>query len=304
MMKSAFQSGICLLLILTGLVWGGLQKDNKASNEVLEQGRKVYHANCAECHGPQGRGDGPKAHQLGFHPRDFALGAFKCRCTQSGQLPTDEDLMRILANGMPGTPMRPYANLSLQDRQAVVEYVKTFSPKFAAGPQPKCDNLLQPVPSTEKTVFEGRQIYRILGCWQCHGSKGRGDGPAAANMTDDWGKPIKAYNFTVAKRFKCGGDERDLYRTLMTGMNGSPMPSYREALTFAADSVSDFKQYEGTYGANELNEIMEYLRQQPTAADIKAMSAGDRNDLAEKRAWALVHYLESMLGTPAGESKK
>ncbi len=277
---------------LTLTAWQG---GGSSTESVLEQGKKVYHARCVECHGPQGRGDGPKARELGFHPRDFTLGAFKCRCTPSGQLPTDEDLLRIVTNGMPGTPMQPHANLSLADRQAVVQYIKTLSPGFSSSPPPKCVDLPAPPQATPAAISEGRQVYRVLGCWKCHGAKGRGDGPSAADLKDDWGRPIRAYNFTAARRFKCGADDRDLYRTLVTGMNGSPMPSFEEALLFGREAVSDLTQYKGTYGAEDLAELKSYLSAQPTTSDIKDMSPSGRESLIEKRAWALVHYLKSLV---------
>ncbi|HYK92373.1 MAG TPA: cytochrome c [Acidobacteriota bacterium] len=292
-------SVVSLLLLIAGWVLGVSQKDEK-SNALLEQGKKVYHSHCAECHGPAGLGDGPKAHELGFHPRDFALSAFKCRCTASGELPTDEDLLRTITNGMPGTPMRPFGSLSLHDRQALVQFIKTLSPAFAAKPQPKCIGLAPSIPMTEQTVHEGAQIYRVLNCWMCHGLQGRGDGPSSADLKDDWGRPIKAYNFTAGKRFKCGGDDPDLYRTMLTGMNGSPMPSYAEAMLFAGDSVTDFSPFKKAYGAGEEEKLAQYLRGEPTASALKELSPAARQALMEKRAWALIHYLKSLV---AGSAK-
>jgi mono/diheme cytochrome c family protein len=271
---------------------------------ALEQGKKVYRTNCEECHGSQGRGDGPEALKMGFHPRDFTLGAFKCRCTPSGQLPADEDLFRTITNGMHGTPMQAHGNLPVQDRQAVIRYVKALSPRFASEPQPECIDIPQPVSATEKTILEGKQIYRVLNCWKCHGPKGRGDGPAAADLKDDRGRPIKAYNFAMGKRFKCGGDDNDIYRTLLRGMNGSPMPSWEEAFLFTRDSVTDFTRYKGPYGAADLEDLAAYLRQQPAAADLKAMLPAPKHDLVAKRAWTLVQHLKSLLVGSAGESQK
>ena len=44
-------------------------------------------------------------------------------------------------------------------------------------------------------------------------------------------EPLPPYDFTVTERFKCGVTNRDLYRTFMTGMDGSPMLSYADKLT-------------------------------------------------------------------------
>ena len=269
---------------------------NTLSRVDLARGKKVYAAACQECHGPAGHGDGPKARELGFHPRNLALGSFKCRCTESGALPTDDDLYRVVTRGMSGTPMQPHEKtLGEEDRRAVVEYIKSFSPRFASEQPPACIDVPNPVPATEQSVAEGKQIYIVLKCWQCHGKTGRGDGPESGRLKDDWGNPIRAYNFTVMKRFKCGGDERDQYRTLHTGMNGSPMPSYAAALLFSREAASDMRVYQGFYDARELQDLQAYLSRQPDDSAMKAMPADAGKSLLEKRTWALVHYLTSLV---------
>ena len=260
-----------------------------------ELGKKVYIAVCLECHGAEGHGDGAKARQLGFHPRRFNLGAFKCRCTESGALPTDEDLYRVVTRGMPGTPMQPHEKtLSETDRRAVVQYIKSLTPRFASEPPPPCIRMTAPLPFSEASISEGKQMYRIMSCWNCHGKTGKGDGPAAASLKDDWGNPIRAYNFTVMKRFKCGLEDVDIYRTMLTGMNGSPMPSYAAAFLFGRDSVGEMNSLRTAFSAAELSELQDYLARQPDAASIKAMSPPVRDSLLDKRAWALVHYLKSI----------
>jgi len=65
-------------------------------------------------------------------------------------------------------------------------------------------------------------------CWKCHGPEGRGNGPSAATLDDDFGFPIRPYNFAEGERFKCGETNRDLYRIFMTGLDGTPMPSFAD----------------------------------------------------------------------------
>lgn len=73
-------------------------------------------------------------------------------------------------------------------------------------------------------------MYEEAGCAQCHGSAGRGESPSAKGLKDDWGNPIAPSNLTL-KPFKSGANPEDLYRTLSTGLNGTPMPSYADALS-------------------------------------------------------------------------
>jgi mono/diheme cytochrome c family protein len=46
--------------------------DPSTENQVAE-GRQLYRIYCSGCHGPQGRGDGPAADDLGPEPADLAL---------------------------------------------------------------------------------------------------------------------------------------------------------------------------------------------------------------------------------------
>jgi cytochrome c oxidase cbb3-type subunit 2 len=70
-------------------------------------------------------------------------------------------------------------------------------------------------------------------CWKCHGQQGRGDGPSAPTLTDSKEQPIHPYNFADAtndSRFKCGTSNEDLYRIFMTGLDGTPMPSFADVI--------------------------------------------------------------------------
>ena len=108
-----------------------------ATPELIEQGKVVYFQRCSFCHGLLGDGNGPTADFLDPRPRDFTLGTFKFRTTQSGELPTDEDLFRTVSRGLTGTGMQAFDSdllkngLSEKQRWAVIYYIKTFVPEFA-----------------------------------------------------------------------------------------------------------------------------------------------------------------------------
>ena len=59
---------------------------------------------------------------------------------------------------------------------------------------------------------------------------GRGNGPSSPTLTDSKERPIIPYDFTAESRFKCGQTNADLYRIFMTGLDGTPMPSYMDQL--------------------------------------------------------------------------
>ena len=83
---------------------------------LVEQGQEIYFRRCSFCHGLLGDGEGPAAEFLDPRPRDFTLGTFKFRTTQSGELPTDADLFRTVSRGLPGTGMQAfdYAIMGMQ----------------------------------------------------------------------------------------------------------------------------------------------------------------------------------------------
>jgi len=76
----------------------------------------------------------------------------------------------------------------------------------------------------------GRRDYERYCVW-CHGESGHGDGPALASLRDDQGNPIRAADFTLAGAFRCGDEPARVYTTFMTGLNGTPMPSFAQVIT-------------------------------------------------------------------------
>lgn len=199
--------------------------------EVTEEGKKTYSKYCAPCHGDEGKGDGPLARSLLPKPRDFSRGAYKFRTTPSGSLPTDQDIYKTISYGIPNSTMIPWDILTEQQRASVIPVLKSFSEAFEVRkPDPSVDVGLEIRPS-EKTLAEGKKIYEEkLECWKCHGVEGRGDGPSAAEQEDDFGFPIKPFDFTTGK-FKGGNSSTDVYLRFTTGLNGTPMPSFAKELT-------------------------------------------------------------------------
>src|SRR5262245_13805748 len=202
-----------------------------ASAATVARGKQVYDANCVQCHGAAGRGDGYGAPFLVPPPRDFTAGQFKFRTTASGQLPSDEDLFRIISRGANGTGMPPWMYLLPEaDRWALVDYVKTFDARFASA-RAVTAMALPDAPGRSRSVDRGRDVYAKMQCAKCHGDDGRGVGPSSATMVDAKGRYVNARDFTQPGGFRTGWTEREIVRTLETGMNGVPMPSYSGAMT-------------------------------------------------------------------------
>jgi len=187
-----------------------------------------YRRYCVGCHGPLGDGGGEVAVWIDPKPRDFTLGVFKCRSTPTGTLPTDQDLFDTIARGLVTSNMPPWNTFTKQMRVDLVAYVKHFSPRFQ---KEKPGEPIQIPPEPEITadrIKAGQEVFNRVQCWKCHGVEGRANGPSASTLTDDLNRPILAYNFHDETRFKCGTSDKDLYKIFMTGLDGTPMPSWSD----------------------------------------------------------------------------
>jgi cytochrome c len=196
-----------------------------------EAGKKTYLKYCSQCHGEKGDGEGYAASHLRPKPRNFTTGKFKIRTTPNGALPTHEDLVSIIRRGMPYTSMPGWPNFSDEEVSDLAYFITTFSPEFS-----KAENEVKPVPlpgapkSSKESVELGKKLYADNGCVRCHGTLGRGDGPSAPTLTDDWGHPIRPADLAQSWTFRGGSTREDIFRTMSTGLNGTPMPSFLEAL--------------------------------------------------------------------------
>lgn len=229
-------STIVLVPLVAGLVaWSG-----NVRAQDLERGKAVYDSRCVICHGDQGDGKGligivHRAQKSGMvvtiYPRDFTAGVFKFRSTPSGYLPTDEDLMRIVTDGISRSGMPSHTDVSEADRKAVIEFIKTFSKRWAED-EPGDPIVINEAPSlvgSRESLGRGKQVYATMQCAKCHGDTGKGDGPASADLEDSWGDKILPFDFTSGP-LKGGSSAEMIYRTFMTGLDGTPMPSYQEAM--------------------------------------------------------------------------
>ena len=187
-----------------------------------------YRRYCVGCHGDLGDGNGENAPWLDPKPRDFQLGIFKCRSTPSGTLPTDEDLFDTIARGLDRSNMPQWSTFTKQERADLVAWVKHFSPRFVSE-KPGAPITIPPEPEvTAERIKAGREVFARVQCWKCHGVEGKANGPSAATLTDDLGHPILPFNFTEGARPKCGSTDADIYRIFMTGLDGTPMPSFAD----------------------------------------------------------------------------
>lgn len=225
--------------------------------EMVMVGRDIYVMACVTCHGQDGKGDGTVGSTLSPgrapQPRNFTSNLFKLRSTPSGQLPTTADLFRTVSEGIraDGGPltlglrgyriMPGFHQMPVEQRLELLEYVKSFNKGFWDRHEIKTIVIPTPPPMSPERVARGGQLYKDAECLACHGESGRGDGPSAPTLKDASELPIKATDLTLPNRFKNGMRPQDIYRTLVTGFSGTPMPSYADSLE--PDQVWDLAYY-------------------------------------------------------------
>ena len=195
-----------------------------------KNGKELYKRYCVYCHGEYGDGLGENAAWIDPKPRDFVKATFKCRSTPSGTLPTDSDLYASISRGFHASNMPSWRPLTKQQRVDLVAYVKTFSPRFKEEQPGEPIPSPPEVPMSAESAQRGAELFESLNCWSCHGKQGRGNGPSANTLTDNKGNPIRPFDLSSGSEFKCGSTDQEMLRDLMTGLDGTPMPSFVDAM--------------------------------------------------------------------------
>lgn len=232
----------------------------ETSTAHLKRGAELYARYCVQCHGVNGDGNGVAAKYLNPKPRNYQLGIYKFTSTTYGSKPLREDLMRTVKRGIRGTSMPAFPLLPPRDLEAVVDYVLALThrgelesrlaeaaefddsvdeskvPELVADIVNKWQSArsqvvypTSPMPIfTRANVEKGKQEFLSIGCSKCHGEDGRG--MMASNVgTDAWGNPTKAADLTSGM-LRGGTEPLDIYRHISAGINGTPMPSFKDTL--------------------------------------------------------------------------
>lgn len=235
-----------LALVAIGIFSPALKAQDSFGQFVYQQsleafGKTVFADRCSGCHGKAGDAMGASP-LLSIVPRDLTSGTFKLRSTANGEMPTDQDLIKVINQGIPTSSMPSFANIPDAEKQALVAFIKTLSPQWKDRAPPVALTFPSPpsAPFGDGKTFlawaqRGQKVYAEA-CQLCHGARGLGDGPSAEGLTDDWEQPIRPTNLTQ-KTFKSGASAQDIYKILATGLNGTPMAAF-------ADSLGETKTWE------------------------------------------------------------
>jgi mono/diheme cytochrome c family protein len=241
----------------------------------LKHGADVYRRNCEQCHGVTGDGNGPAGQYLTPRPRDYRRGIFKFTSTPYGSKPRREDLMRTIERGVTGTSMPSFRLMPKNDREAVLDYVlalthrgeleellvaqaesegelpeemvnelvSTLQERWGMAAESEVDAASKMPPITEETVAAGAQIFQQRECFKCHGRDGRGGLAGGIEVGNDaWGHKDPAADLTSGMLH--GGQRPiDIYRRISSGINGTPMPSFRDSFASDPDAIWHLTHY-------------------------------------------------------------
>jgi cytochrome c oxidase cbb3-type subunit I/II len=246
------------------------------SEEWIAHGKEVYERRCLGCHGVNGDGNGPAATFLyNQRPRNFNNAVFKFRLTKES-IPTDGDLLRTISRGVRGTAMPAWYDLPINDRLAVIQYIKYVLAVDRSDPakpyaffteEPPGPPLYigKPPAPSQQLLDRGKEVWEQAKCWECHGKSGKGDGEKAAGLKDDESFTVVPADLTSGQ-FKSGPAVEDIYRTMTTGLSGTPMPSYQ-------DSLPDEDRWALSYYVLALSAYKDPLTKQPLAIADKDRAA-------------------------------
>jgi mono/diheme cytochrome c family protein len=222
-------------------------------------GRDAYRGLCLHCHGEFGDGAGPAAAGMDPLPRDFRMGVFKFTSTKSGEKPTRGDLVATLRRGMPLGRMPSFAALEEEKLDWLAEYViflasrgelerrlaaraandddvdeatatqvvATIGELWAQAPAAVVTPG-SPMPELDaRTLARGHDLFQSkeIKCSSCHGPEGKGNGPSAPGLKDDWDHLLAPRDLTLGV-YRGGSRPIDIFRTICCGVKGTPMPAF------------------------------------------------------------------------------
>lgn len=250
--------------------------NDKFDSLKLSLGRDVYLKRCVQCHGVNGDGQGSMAASLYPKPRDYRRGLFKFTTTPYGYRPRRDDLLRTIRKGIPGTSMPAFHLLPEKEIQAVVDWLLVLTHRGELETQlvntAKEDEEvdLESVPETIETILArweqvdeavvlaatpqpkfkaehisaGKQAFLTRGCAKCHGEDGRGQTPdnLRGDLKDVWGHPTRAADLTSGM-LRGGQEPMDVYRRIVAGINGTPMPGFQQALATEPETIWNLVAY-------------------------------------------------------------
>ena len=278
------QQGRRWWFVLAGLaglvVWGSVAVPVRAQSEAdLAAGKQLYDQRCAHCHGEEGDGQGSATEYVFPKPRDFTSGVYKFRTrheTVNGyRLASDDDIYRGICEGLHGSSMPGWCGFFTEPQVwQLAHYIKTFAEVFQEDKPGRPIDYSGEIPFSEESVAKGKEYFvEIFECHTCHGMAGRGNGQQALDgLEDDWGERIWPANLTKPWTYRGGHSRRDIFRNVVMGIAGTPMPAFADP-----DPLATARQIEDAEERKEEEAWAQELREQ---------------------LWHVVNYVQSLWTQP------
>lgn len=215
--KKSFVGCFALIAMSLVILSSGCSKEPEGDNDAkfyptkkpsAVAGEQIYVSKCAECHGVNGVGDGPKASSLPETPKDFTNLDFMRR-------ETPEEFYEAILEGKEGMPGYE-KKLNENERWDSLFYVWSLA-------------------TSPTEIEEGRKIYTEY-CKACHGEKGDGKGTAKRSLA-------KKLNDFTDPRFMMKEDSDEFFSKVTQGEKA--MPAFVKKLT--ADQRWDVIDYIWTF---------------------------------------------------------
>jgi mono/diheme cytochrome c family protein len=285
----------------------------------LNLGRQSYVHYCYACHGMDGDGKGPASHGYRPPPRDFRIAAFKFGAVRAGELPNDDDFVRILKGGLHGTAMLAW-DIPDVELARILQFIKTF-------PQPPCDPKQKGEETCKKELAEHpdgapSRWTDTAKAGKCKGQP-KPTGAPIPITADPWaGKDAEAlakgaeiYHLK-AQCVNCHPAylTRQEMSDLALRVEGKAKSSFRENLygsitllgkdnpylvnvTPPDFTLNPLRSIRG--GADELGDLYRLI-----AAGVGGIMPAWIDGLSQEELWALAHYVKSLYALQGSQSRE
>ncbi len=265
---------------------------------TADNGKKLFLSICAGCHGADGKTPGPQAADLPIAPTDLTTPRYLCRSTvgRPVAVPSDQDVESAITRGT-HPRFKEIAGLDAASRRSLTLYLKTLSREFSGDP-PSLFAVPPELPDSPESRRRGRIAYLAFGCWQCHGSEGKGDGNALSLLGWNGRKLQGIRPLSDRDHYLCGSDAQTTYRTLGIGMGSGLMPAYQEFAENIARPETDPKEWDkslkGKVPVEDSTAVRGWYGELPEKIYVRGMKPSQKRERAAQYLWDIVHYLRSL----------
>ncbi len=190
-------------------------------------GYPLYVSQCARCHGEDGYGDGAGMDSPTFSalPRSFVsnnehAGATYHFVSTTNGIASDEDLFRTIAEGLDGSGMPGFPDLTVAQIDSLVAVLNEFRED---GTEPGDAIYVGEVPqATQASVQRGAELF-AQNCVSCHGADGSGGDQlnySWRELAPELPQVITAADLSKGE-VKLGSDAEDVFIRITTGVPGA-----------------------------------------------------------------------------------